>query len=303
MWRRCFALALCFSSILEACCVQLRPGNASNASNPIEEWLDTRKPHLFFTAGFEGAGIRIFQRLWKSSFIWDDDSNQHVLRFPQDWICGARWAFNGYDVMKSRIETVKVNDVTPLTFQATYPSCGVRAADHENRLRHFHPDLAWIQQASADSGASDHIVFVNRPIVDCLKLTCVVRQYEPCDMQAKTLLSNAKILKQQLLDIDRSTVSCYNYTSDDAVSTEVGRVFGKGLPIMKYWYEERNISHVDSVPNASAADMEGLEKLTGELNDICGEMHQFTMEDYKLMISRGHGDVNLLKTTEPTVLY
>mmetsp|Transcript_55043 Transcript_55043/g.154843 ORF Transcript_55043/g.154843 Transcript_55043/m.154843 type:complete len:300 (+) Transcript_55043:87-986(+) len=299
MWRWCLALTLGLSSILEASCVQLR----SNETDPIDKWLDMHKPKIFFAAGFEGSGIVIFQRLWKSSFVWNDDSKQHVLKFPQDWICGVHWAFHGYDVMKSRVATIKVNDVYALPFQATYPSCGVRTDDHEHRLKHYHPDLLWIQQASADSEVSDRIIFINRPLVDCLKLTCMVRHYETCDNQVKTLSNNAKILKQQLLDIDRSTASCYDYPSDAAVSAEVAKVFGNGLPSMNYWFEERNISHIDSILGVSAADLKGLADLTKQLNDICHKMHKFTMEHYKTMIDRGHGDIRLLRTAEPTILY
>jgi len=277
----------------------------TNASEDVEfAFMDEHKPKLFFIAGIEGSGARVFQELWKRSFEYDDDHTQHVLKFTPSWVCGHNWPFTDYNVMRDRMKTVKVNDIQALPFQATYPSCGVKSHDHADRMEWFHPDLEWLIHAARDAEADLHIIFMYRNVVDALKYGCKNQRYEvTCALQAESLISNADILLFQLGEIKKynaSKLSCFNYASDAEVQKGVQAVFHDPLPNIEHEFVRRNISDFGPFTDAELlGQMDMLQQKTTQMGEMCDSLSQFTLDDYLRFIKIGHGNTGRLHIQTP----
>lgn len=268
-----------------------KPNDALQDPDPTaKRWLQ-EPPKVFFFAGIEGSGTKIFQDLWFDIFNdleYDssDDNAHHVLHFPDRWSCGTEWDYSAHKEMVAKMRMMRQNSIWSLPFQATYPSCGASEHLHEARQSQYHPNLSWIKHAADDAGVKLHVIFLQRDLKDCLALTCVQRHYEDCDNQSKTITQNAEVLINQIDNLDNDAVSCFKHYDEFQIQNDIISTFSldsNAQTKMKNIFHERNNQSADAV---TKFNVNNFNKANARLDQLCSTLSQFTLKDFKAIVDK-----------------
>jgi len=250
---------------------KIRPAGATPAS-PSNRQPSHQRARLVFVAGLEGSGHHLLTAL----------SSELQKHFPVSlwdkgtFIRGISCHELDYDADHQTKLVHKFQELDPsyvhvLPTVLSYPHCGIRRG-HIARRDAFHVHLGFIAKAAEEAGADLHVLFLHRPIMESLVADCIHRQFESCEPQSQTLISNADIMLRQLKMMGGARVHCFRYTSDlESMAAAVDAAFGPG---MNSYNDLRNVykaaaHHAGPTIRLSSAAQQGMERADAALEQAC----------------------------------
>lgn len=201
----------------------LRLNSKSSSQNDFNV---SSKVKLFFYAGVEGSGHHLMKAVTASLAR---NQKEHpffslpLISLPHAWGCGKKWNHDAIEDVVTQWKTLQPGSYI-LPQQASYPMCGV--GNHSGRAHMFFPHIDWMKAAADQAGVTLHILYLYRPLADCLAADCLHRKFESCKEQTETLSNNARELLNQLKSFPKSDYKCFYYGDVDAMQNAVTETFG-----------------------------------------------------------------------------
>lgn len=186
--------------------------------------------NVIFLAGLEGSGHHLLEAMLKEINyrpIWFGPPRYCQNRLGQiDTDHAQRWSkdIEIYEELKTEFRETRPGYVYVLNPRLSYPMC---PGPHWSRMRRQHPRLDLLQKVAAEAGVNLHVLQLHRSLDDCLASDCLHRDFESCQEQAQTLVSNAAILAAQLQDVAPHRRHCFQYGIPEVMENSVRSVFGQ----------------------------------------------------------------------------
>jgi len=196
--------------------------SAATGQAPAPALTSAQRGRLIFVAGLEGSGHHLLQDLCDKleahfpvkSFGSPDDFHKSQV-IPGIGCRGISYDAKHYVVLRQKMQELNPQYVHMLPRMMSYPSCG-GSRGYLARRDFMHPHMGFFARAADEAGFDLHVLFLYRPIKECLRAGCLHRLFEDgdCEKYAHILVSNAGILLRQLKGMGGSRVHCFRYDSD-----------------------------------------------------------------------------------------
>lgn len=193
------------------------------------------KPRVVFVAGLEGSGHHLLETLWTEL-----QSAMPAVAFRHVNVSMFNILSNSPapgETMLAALSAVRDNfDKAPAGEQAiwmlpecvSYPCGGV--GDHNGRQGQLYsPNFIEYMEVAEQVGVELHVIFLFRPIEDCMTASCVHRDFEPCDELVDTVLASEKNLAAQLWQLPAEAATCFEYGDLDSMTLALEEAVGYGL--------------------------------------------------------------------------
>mmetsp|Transcript_65446 Transcript_65446/g.168448 ORF Transcript_65446/g.168448 Transcript_65446/m.168448 type:complete len:223 (+) Transcript_65446:2-670(+) len=163
-------------------------------------------------------------------FLKKINEGTYNTKFVEGINCSSeRYDNNTYANLVAKFASLTGGAASVYTLPAmlSYPHCGT--GHHELRRDVLFPHTDIIAKAAKQSNVDFHVIYLYRPIVDCLIADCVHRHWERCVPYTETLVANARHLTEQMARMEQGRIHCFKYGDVGSMTSAIDAAYGPSM--------------------------------------------------------------------------